>query len=73
MDKIALALGQVMSLCEKKRDPPLEYILVDTPGQIEIFSWSASGTIVTELLASSFPTVVAFVMDAFKCDQPQVQ
>jgi hypothetical protein len=48
-----------MQLCEKKRDPPLKHIILDTPGQIEIFTWSASGQIVSELLASSFPTVVA--------------
>ena len=50
---------QVIQLCEKKRDPPLQHIVLDTPGQIEIFTWSASGAIVTELFASSFPTLVA--------------
>ncbi len=43
---------QVLALCEKKRDPPLEYIIVDTPGQIEIFTWSASGAIITEAFAA---------------------
>lgn len=28
----------------------LRYILIDTPGQIEVFTWSASGTIITEAL-----------------------
>ena len=41
----------------------LDYILVDTPGQIEAFTWSASGSIITAALASSFPTVLAFVVD----------
>lgn len=50
---------QVIGLCEKKRDPPLSHIILDTPGQIEIFTWSASGQIVTECFASSFPTMVA--------------
>jgi hypothetical protein len=35
--------------------------MVDTPGQIEIFTWSASGAIVTESFASTFPTCVLFV------------
>ena len=43
---------QVLALCEKKREPPLEYIIVDTPGQIEIFTWSASGAIITEAFAA---------------------
>ena len=29
---------------------PLRYVLLDTPGQIEIFTWSASGQIITEQL-----------------------
>lgn len=52
---------QVIGLCEKKRDPPLSHIILDTPGQIEIFTWSASGEIVTQLFASSFPTLVWWV------------
>jgi len=57
-------------------DPPIEeeeaeelvdYILVDTPGQIEAFTWSASGTIMSNCLASSFPTVLAFVVDTPRC------
>ncbi|OAX79893.1 hypothetical protein ACJ72_05787 [Emergomyces africanus] len=42
---------------------PIEHILVDTPGQIEVFVWSASGSILLETLASSFPTVIAYVID----------
>lgn len=68
----ATKFDQVMKLCEKERDPPLQYVLVDTPGQIEIFSWSASGAIITELFASTFQTVVAFVVDTVKCSKPQV-
>ncbi|EER39836.1 XPA-binding protein [Histoplasma capsulatum H143] len=42
---------------------PIEHILIDTPGQIEVFVWSASGSILLETLASSFPTVIAYVID----------
>ena len=45
----------------------LDYILIDTPGQIEAFTWSASGTIVTSALATTFPTVLAFVIDTPRC------
>ncbi|GLI61796.1 hypothetical protein VaNZ11_004297 [Volvox africanus] len=67
----ATRFDQVIQLCEKPRDPPLEYIIVDTPGQIEIFTWSASGAIVTELFASSFPTLVAYVVDTPRVTNPQ--
>jgi len=46
---------------------PLDYILIDTPGQIEAFTWSASGSIVTAALATTFPTVLAFVIDTPRC------
>lgn len=58
-------------MCEKPRDPPLEYIVVDTPGQIEIFTWSASGQLITELFASGFPTCVVYVVDTPRCTAPQ--
>merc|ERR1711904_379991 len=40
------------------------------PGQIEIFSWSASGAVITEAFASSFPVVIAFVIDTLRCQNP---
>jgi GTPase SAR1 family protein len=45
----------------------MDYILVDTPGQIEAFTWSASGAIMSEALASAFPTVLCFVVDTVRC------
>lgn len=39
-------------------------------GQIEVFTWSASGTIVTETLASSCPTVIVYVMDTVRSVSP---
>ena len=60
-----------MQILEKPRDPPLETVLVDTAGQIEIFTWSASGTIITDVLASSLPTVVVYVVDTMRCMNPQ--
>lgn len=42
------------------------YVLFDTPGQIEIFTWSASGSIITDALASSFPTCIAYIIDTVR-------
>lgn len=44
--------------------------IIDTPGQIEVFTWSASGQIITECLASTFPTVVVYVMDLERSTSP---
>lgn len=45
-------------------------VLIDTPGQIEVFTWSASGSIITESLSSSLPTVLLYVVDTPRSSQP---
>ncbi|PWN44776.1 hypothetical protein IE81DRAFT_286794 [Ceraceosorus guamensis] len=60
---------QVLSILER-RAQEVEYIVHDTPGQIEIFTWSASGSIITSALASSMPTCVAYVIDTPRTTAP---
>jgi len=43
---------------------------MDTPGQIEAFTWSASGSIITESLATTFPTVIVYMMDTVRSVNP---
>ncbi|KAI0447157.1 hypothetical protein F4803DRAFT_501240 [Xylaria telfairii] len=71
LNLFATKVDQILGLLEKRAAPdpakpdkkPIKNILVDTPGQIEVFVWSASGQILLESLASSFPTVIAYVID----------
>jgi signal recognition particle receptor subunit beta len=44
--------------------------LIDTPGQIEVFTWSASGQIISYALASTGPTAILFVLDSYRCQNP---
>ncbi|KAG9019859.1 hypothetical protein FRB90_003450 [Tulasnella sp. 427] len=60
---------QVLSIVEKRSDS-VDYVILDTPGQIEIFTWSASGAIITDAVAASFPTVVAYVIDTARTTAP---
>jgi GPN-loop GTPase len=60
---------QIIEIIEKRSDE-CEYVIFDTPGQIEVFTWSASGTIITESLASTFPTIVIYVMDTSRSVNP---
>ncbi|KAJ3284238.1 hypothetical protein HDU79_008381 [Rhizoclosmatium sp. JEL0117] len=53
-----------------KRSKDLDYVVFDTPGQIEIFTWSASGQIITDTLASMHPTVLAYVIDTPRSTSP---
>ena len=48
----------------------VSYVILDTPGQIEIFTWSASGAIITDAMASSFPAVVAYIIDTPRTTAP---
>jgi len=61
--------NQVLNLIEK-RSAEVDYVIFDTPGQIEVFTWSASGSIITETLASSFPTIVVYAMDTVRSTSP---
>ncbi len=71
LNLFATKVDQVMGLLEKRATPdpenparkPLKHVLVDTPGQIEVFVWSASGSILLDSFASSFPTVIAYIVD----------
>jgi len=65
----ATKFDQVIRILEDRADEKKlpEFLLVDTPGQIEAFTWSASGAILSESLASTFPTVMVFVVDTVRC------
>lgn len=71
LNLFATKVDQIVNLLEKRSKPDpekpnrkaIDNIIVDTPGQIEVFVWSASGTILLESLASSFPTVIAYIID----------
>uniref|UniRef100_A0A8W8IY60 GPN-loop GTPase n=2 Tax=Magallana gigas TaxID=29159 RepID=A0A8W8IY60_MAGGI len=69
LNLFATRFDQVMQFIEQKTGQT-EYVILDTPGQIEVFTWSASGTIITETLASTFPTIVVYVMDTSRSINP---
>jgi len=69
LNLFASKFDQVVDLLHK-RSSEVDFIIADTPGQIEVFTWSASGSIITESLASSFPTIVVYVMDTARCTSP---
>ncbi|CAI4232100.1 unnamed protein product [Auanema sp. JU1783] len=60
---------QVLSII-KSRATQYSTCIIDTPGQIEAFTWSASGSIITDSLASSHPTCIAYVVDSARATNP---
>lgn len=69
LNLFATRFDQVIQFVEK-RAPGIKYVFVDTPGQIEVFNWSASGTIITEAFASKYPTIVTYIVDTPRCINP---
>jgi len=62
-------LQEMLDLVDK-RSNQFPYCIVDAPGQIEAFTWSASGAIIADAFASRFPTVVAYVVDSARSTNP---
>jgi GTPase SAR1 family protein len=60
---------QVLQLIERKEEK-IKYLLVDTPGQIELFTWSASGAIIAESLSVAYPSVVLYIIDTPRSTSP---
>ncbi|GLT78671.1 hypothetical protein SLA2020_501990 [Shorea laevis] len=69
LNLFATKFDEVVQLIESRADQ-LDYVLIDTPGQIEIFTWSASGAIITEAFASTFPTIITYVVDTPRSASP---
>lgn len=69
LNLFATRFDQVLNILENRRQTS-RMILVDTPGQIEAFTWSASGAIITDALAAQGPTVIVFVVDTPRCAKP---
>ena len=55
LNLFATSIHKIIDVLEKKNE--LEYVIVDTPGQLEVFSWSASGQVISDSFSLIFPTV----------------
>lgn len=69
LNLFATNIHKVVSLLESKKDP-LEFVVVDTPGQLEVFSWSASGKLISDSFSVLYPTVLLYVLDLVRCKNP---
>ncbi|KAH8273497.1 hypothetical protein KR018_008222, partial [Drosophila ironensis] len=63
-------MSQFAELLRRAGERGHKWCIIDTPGQIEVFTWSASGSIITEGLATMFPTIVVYVMDVPRSSCP---
>ncbi|HEX2022785.1 MAG TPA: ATP/GTP-binding protein [Candidatus Thermoplasmatota archaeon] len=65
-DLVALRLGEIEQILGEFRAP---YVLVDTPGQTELFVFRESGRITMEMLQPK-RSVIVFLMDPFLARKP---
>eukprot|EP00615_Pteridomonas_danica_P000964 CAMPEP_0114351306 /NCGR_PEP_ID=MMETSP0101-20121206/17085_1 /TAXON_ID=38822 ORGANISM="Pteridomonas danica, Strain PT" /NCGR_SAMPLE_ID=MMETSP0101 /ASSEMBLY_ACC=CAM_ASM_000211 /LENGTH=306 /DNA_ID=CAMNT_0001491117 /DNA_START=45 /DNA_END=965 /DNA_ORIENTATION=+ len=70
LNLFATRFDQVLDILEKRAAEGLKRVFFDTPGQIEVFTWSASGMIITETLALKFPTVLLYIVDTPRTTNP---
>lgn len=70
LNLFATQFEKVIKLIGESANRGYKWCVLDTPGQIEVFTWSASGTIITEALATMFPTLIVYVMDVARSTSP---
>lgn len=66
-------IHKVVDLLEKKsnsKDDSMDLVVVDTPGQLEVFSWSASGKLISDSFGLIFPTTLLYVLDLARSQNP---
>ena len=59
LNLFATKFDQVLGLIEK-RSPEIDNIIIDTPGQIEVFTWSASGKFLLKSRKTTFKYINRF-------------
>jgi len=47
-----------------------DYVIIDTPGQLELFAYRVGGPLVLDAITHDYPVVVIFLMDAMFFDNP---
>ena len=61
-------IDKVISILESKKD--LDFVVTDTPGQLEVFSWSASGKLISDSFSIIFPSILIYIIDLPRCSNP---
>ena len=61
-------IDKVVTLLENKTD--IDFVVMDTPGQLEVFSWSASGKLITDSFSLIFPSILIYIIDIPRCNNP---
>lgn len=66
----ATKIDKLINFISEKKKEKQQIFIIDTPGQIEVFNWSASGQIISSSVASVLPTFSVFLADSVRCQNP---
>lgn len=69
LNLFATKIDELDNLMRKKAERTSCYVF-DTPGQIEVFTWSSSGEIISKFFGSAYPTILLYVVDSERCLSP---
>jgi hypothetical protein len=56
----------------KENKEQKKIFIIDIPGQIEVFTWSASSIILVEAIATIMPVKILYTIDSCRCQNPNV-
>lgn len=68
LNLFATKFDQVLDVLQERCEQ-VDNIIIDTPGQIEVFNWSASGSIILDTISALMPSAILYVVDTEKCCQ----
>ena len=57
-------INYITDLRERLDEINSDYVIIDTPGQLELFAYRPGGPIIIDALTGEFPVVTVFLMDA---------
>ena len=68
LNLFSTSIDKAITTIEKKNN--LDFVVMDTPGQLEVFSWSASGKLITDAFSMIFPSILIYIVDIPRCNNP---
>ncbi len=67
---VDMLIGHVTDIREEISSFEADYVIVDTPGQMELFAFRQGGPLVLEALVQDEPTLIVFLVDAIFMENP---
>jgi GTPase SAR1 family protein len=67
---VDLSINYIKELVDEIDEMRPNYVIVDTPGQLEVFAFRKAGSIMIDSLSKNFKTVVLFLLESYSLLKP---